>query len=65
MRDIVNTNTKKLHELMQQHKLSAPDVARMLDRTPQTVREWRVKNTARPIPAPMLELLTLKLRARG
>lgn len=60
----MNDNTKKLRALMQQHHLSAADVGRMLGRSAQTVRGWRVKNTERPIPDNTLELLTLKLPGR-
>lgn len=56
----MHKNTKKLHQLMQRHKLSAPDVARMLGRKPNTVRVWRVKETTRPIPDDALALLELK-----
>ena len=65
MRDIVNNNTDRLRALMTQHKLTAADVARILDRAPHTVRVWRVKDTARPIPPHALELLKLKLQAQG
>lgn len=59
----MNTNTKKLHALMKRHKMTAPQVAAMLGRKPNTVRVWRVKDTQRPIPDDALALLTMKLQA--
>lgn len=61
----MDKKTKKLHELMQRHGLSVDDVAGILGREPSTVKVWRVKNTPRPIPSDALELLQLKLAARG
>lgn len=39
-----NRNTERLKELMAQHHLSAEDVAKLLDRSVQTVNEWRCRN---------------------
>lgn len=55
-------NTQKLKDLMQQHKLNAPQVAAILGRSAHTVREWRCSN-ANNIPDQLLELLHLKLGA--
>lgn len=60
----MNDNTKKLHTLMRRHRLSAPDVATLLGRKPNTVRVWRVAQTSRPIPDDALQLLALKLADR-
>lgn len=60
----MNDNTKKLHALMKRHKMTAGEVAAMLGRKPNTVRVWRVKETARPIPDDTLQLLALKLAER-
>lgn len=60
----MNKNTKKLHSLMRQHKLTAADVAGMLGRKVNTVRVWRVQDTARVIPDDTLQLLAMKLAER-
>lgn len=60
----MHKNTKKLRELMKRHALSAPDVASLLGRKPNTVRVWRVTETTRPIPSETLELLRYKLGAQ-
>ena len=57
-------NTQRLKELMSKHDLSAADVARMLNRSVQSVYEWRCINE-RDIPDQLLELLAMKLAARG
>lgn len=49
---------------MRRHRLSAPGVATMLGRKPNTVRVWRVAKTSRPIPDDALQLLALKLADR-
>jgi len=56
----MNTRTRKLLQLMSDHRLKSPEVAAMLNRNPQTVRLWR-SNVARTIPADALELLEIKL----
>ena len=56
--------SKRLHELMQAHGLRANDVASILDRSPRTIRIWRVADTDRPIPKQALELLELKIATR-
>jgi hypothetical protein len=57
----LHENTEKLHRLMKQHKLNAPQVAAMLGREPNTVRVWRVKDTSRVIPDDTLKLLAVTL----
>lgn len=61
----MHANTKKLRTLMKQHKLQAAAVAKMLDRQPNTVRVWRVKETTRVIPNDTLKLLAMSLAAGG
>lgn len=56
----MNTRTRKLLQLMSDHRLKSPEVAAMLNRNPQTVRLWR-SNVGRTIPADALELLEIKL----
>ena len=60
----MHTNTEALHKLMRRHKLTAMDVAALLGRKPNTVRVWRVQDTARPIPDETLQVLTMKLAER-
>jgi hypothetical protein len=54
--------TKRLRKLMKKHKLDASDIGRLLGREAQTVRSWACEYPERTIPAPMLELLELKLK---
>lgn len=62
----MHANTEKLHALMRDNRLSVDDVAEMLNREPQTVRQWRVMTgRPRPIPTTVLELLTIKVQARA
>lgn len=61
----MHPNTEKLRRLMARHKLTAPAVAKMLGRKPNTVRVWRVRETERPIPDDTLQLLTLLLAQRN
>lgn len=56
-------NTQRLKELMSLHRLSCADVALMLNRSEQTVREWRCRNHGN-INNNNLELLELKLAQR-
>lgn len=59
------TRTEELHELMRQHRLSADDVARLLHRSPFTVRAWRCEGPTaarQTIPEHMLDLLKLRLQ---
>ena len=60
-RDIVNNNTERLRGLMQKHRLSIKDVARIMGRKHQTVRVWHMPNSPRPIPDETLELLAVRL----
>lgn len=62
--DIMNKRTKRLHQLMAQHKLNADDVGQLLDRAATTVAMWRV-GVPRAIPAHMLQLLEMKLAGNG
>lgn len=56
----MHKRTKRLHQLMAAHKLTATDVATMLGRSTETVRIWRVKaSDTRVIPADALRLLEL------
>ena len=57
----MHDRTKELIEIMGDYSLSAPDVARILGRTPATVRIWRCRNSTRIIPAHALELLRAHL----
>jgi transcriptional regulator with XRE-family HTH domain len=59
-----HSNTQRLKELMSQHELRISDVAKLLGRSPQTVKEWRCQNDNN-ISNNNLELLSLKLAARG
>jgi hypothetical protein len=54
------SKTERLHQLMAQYDLSAPDVAAILGRTPHTVRVWRSIHELRIIPDDALALLELK-----
>lgn len=54
-------NTQRLKELMSLHSLTCKDVAVLLDRSEQTVREWRCRNYGN-INDNNLELLELKLK---
>jgi len=56
--------TKRLRDLMSDYELSCRDVAVMLNRAVPTIYTWR-HGTCDSIPASMLELLELKLAARG
>lgn len=57
-------NTQRLKDLMDKHRLSPAEVAELLNRSPQTVLEWRCSNH-RIISDNNLELLELKLAARS
>ena len=57
-------NTARLRQLMAEHKLSCPDVAKLLGRAHQTVLIWCSVNPQN-IPDSMLELLELKLAMRA
>lgn len=57
------SNTQRLKELMAQHGLSITDVAKILGRSVQTVKEWRCQN-AHNISDNNLKLLELTLAAR-
>jgi hypothetical protein len=59
------TRTEQLRQIMAIHKLTAPAVGKILDRSPQTVRSWRCKYDQREIPATLLRLLELEVAARG
>jgi len=50
-----------LRELMAEHNLKSPDVARLLGVKPQTVRAWASPTTPRHIPNNLLDLLRYKL----
>lgn len=58
------TNTQRLKELMSLHNLSIDEVADLLSRAPQTVKEWRCQN-ANNISDNNLQLLELKLAVRS
>lgn len=60
------TRTEQLRQLMREHQLQAADVARLLERSVQTVNFWRCAGPSaadREIPRETLELLRLKLEA--
>lgn len=54
------SNTQRLKDLMSRHSLSCKDVAILLNRSLQSVYEWRCPN-ARTISDNLLELLEMKL----
>ncbi len=56
--------TDELHTLMREHRKGCNDVAKLLGRSPQTVRAWRSRSSGRPIPRYALELLRFKLSKR-
>lgn len=60
---MTNKRTERLRQLMADHRMNAPAVAALLGRKPNTVRIWRCANGHKAIPAAMLELLELKLKA--
>lgn len=57
-------NTQRLKDLMSEYNLRIADVAELLDRSVQTVKEWRCQNS-RNISKNNLELLESKLAHRG
>jgi hypothetical protein len=57
--------TETLRKIMEQHKLNAADVGKLLRRAPQTVRSWACANDDRTIPEHMLDLLASKVTAPG
>lgn len=62
----MHPRTKRLRELMAEYGLTDRDVAKILDRSPITVRVWRVMaSDTRVIPANSLRLLELTLAARN
>lgn len=61
MQVVKHPRTVKLHTLMREHQLDAPQVAKKLNRSIKTVHCWRSQSPA-PIPAALLELLELKLK---
>lgn len=56
----IPANTSRLIRLMDEHKLTAKEVAQMLGRSAKTVRMWRCVSEPE-IPGNLLELLELKL----
>lgn len=60
----MKNNTAELLALIAQHNLSTKQIAKLLNREPQTVRHWRSKTGFRVIPDSQLELLKLKLASR-
>ena len=61
----MKTRKERLCELMTQHKLTAREVGKMLNRSRHTVLCWRSKWEDREIPAHTLELLEIKLAGRA
>lgn len=58
----MNTRTKTLLDLMAANNLSIAEVAKILNRSPQTVRVWRCKtDRTRIIPEHSLEVLKTKI----
>lgn len=53
--------TDQLIELMNDHGLTIDQVAKLLNRSPQTVRIWRCQTDKRAIPDHSLELLRAKV----
>lgn len=60
----MQNRTDRLREIMAEKKLSADDVARLLNRTANTVRIWRCKDQRRIIPDHSLALLEALLREK-
>lgn len=58
-----NANSQRLKELMSEHNLRIADVAKLLGRSKQTVKEWRCTN-GRNINDNNLKLLALEIAAR-
>ncbi|MDX0622852.1 hypothetical protein GOD54_23420 [Sinorhizobium medicae] len=58
-----HANTQRLKELMSANNLRIADVARILGRSKQTVKEWRCAN-ARTISSNNLKLLEHEIAAR-
>lgn len=56
------TRSDELDRLMRDNDLTARQVGKLVDREPQTVRNWR-SSADRPIPAHALEVLRAKLAA--
>ena len=50
---------------MRAYNLTAADVAKMVQRKPNTVRAWRCESGKQTIPANTLLMLELVLRQRG
>lgn len=64
----MNERTQKLRNIMSANNLSIADVAKIINRKPQTVRVWRCRTSAsRVIPDHALALLETKIEtnARG
>lgn len=57
--------TDQLIELMNEHRLTIDQVAKLLNRSPQTVRIWRCQTDKRAIPDHSLELLRAKVDVSG
>lgn len=55
----MHPNTIKLRAIMAEAKLTAKDVAAIVNREPMTVFIWRGKSDARVIPSELLRLLEL------
>lgn len=55
-------NQQALLDIMHKFRLKSPDVAKLLNCTPNTVRGWRCE-VGNDIPTAKLELLTFKLKA--
>ena len=53
--------TDQLIQLMTDHGLTIEQVAKLLNRSPQTVRIWRCQTDKRAIPDHSLELLRAKV----
>ncbi len=60
----IPANTLKLRSLMQAHRLKPEEVGELVGRSRQSVKIWFC-NHERTIPDQLLELLELKLKARG
>lgn len=57
---IMTNRTQQLCQLMTERNLSADDVAKLLNRSVQTVYMWRCESSGRDIPEHTLELLRAK-----
>ncbi len=64
-KQIMHARTAQLHKIMADHKIKAPEVARLLGRLPITVYIWRCEETKRVIPEDALKRLEFELASKA